>query len=188
MAKKRLCPGPALHHLHCPSEWVCFPERVATTPLPRNHTTAYSHDPSRITINQYWALWSPYSSYIILYITWLIHGDGRVTAGRGLSLNCSSYLPDSKDVGISRLYHPLQCGVHVCTYTPIISVWKVKVLVGHLCLTLCSTTDYSPPASSAQGILQASILEGAAISFSRGSFPPRDQTLVSCIAGWFFTI
>ena len=37
------------------------------------------------------------------------------------------------------------------------------------------------------GILQASILDWAAISFLRGSFPPRDRTLVSCIAGGFFT-
>ena len=22
---------PVLHYLHCPSEWVCFPERLATT-------------------------------------------------------------------------------------------------------------------------------------------------------------
>ena len=36
-------------------------------------------------------------------------------------------------------------------------------------------------------ILQARILEQVAIPFSRGSFQFRDQTLVSCIAGWFFT-
>ena len=30
--------------------------------------------------------------------------------------------------------------------------------------------------------------ECVAISFSRGSFQPRDQTQVSCIAGRFFTI
>ena len=37
-------------------------------------------------------------------------------------------------------------------------------------------------------ILQARILEWVAISFSKGSSQPRDQTLVSCIAGRFFTI
>ncbi|MDP1097659.1 hypothetical protein Q6288_26585, partial [Klebsiella quasipneumoniae] len=37
------------------------------------------------------------------------------------------------------------------------------------------------------GILQASILEWVAKSFSRGSSQPRDQTQVSCIAGRFFT-
>ena len=48
--------------------------------------------------------------------------------------------------------------------------------------------DYSPPGSSAHGILQARILEWVAIPFSRGSPQPRDQAWVSCIAGRFFTI
>ena len=42
--------------------------------------------------------------------------------------------------------------------------------------------------TSVYGILQARILEWAAISFSRGSSQPRDWTQVSCIAGRFFTI
>jgi len=41
--------------------------------------------------------------------------------------------------------------------------------------------DCSPPGSSVHGILQARILEWVAISFSRGSSPPRDQTHISCI-------
>ena len=44
------------------------------------------------------------------------------------------------------------------------------------------------PGSSAQGILQARILEWVASSFSRGSSQPRDQTCVSCIVGRFFTV
>ena len=48
------------------------------------------------------------------------------------------------------------------------------------CLTLCDPMDCSPPGSSVQGILQARILEWVAISSSRGSSPPRDQTHVSC--------
>ena len=36
--------------------------------------------------------------------------------------------------------------------------------------------DCSPPGSSIHGILQARILEWVAISFSRGSSQPRDQT------------
>ena len=47
---------------------------------------------------------------------------------------------------------------------------------------------YSPPGSSVHGILQARILEWAAISFSRGSSQSRDGTQVSSIAGRFFTI
>ena len=42
--------------------------------------------------------------------------------------------------------------------------------------------------SSVHGILQAKILEGVAIPFSRGSSQPRDWTWVSCTAGRFFTI
>ena len=44
----------------------------------------------------------------------------------------------------------------------------------------------SPPGSSVHGIPQARILERVAISFSRGSSQPRDQTYISCIAGRFF--
>ena len=47
--------------------------------------------------------------------------------------------------------------------------------------------DCSPPGSSAHGILQAKILELAAIPFSRRASQPRDWTQISCIAGGFFT-
>ena len=43
--------------------------------------------------------------------------------------------------------------------------------------------DCSPPGFSVRRILQARILEWAAISFSRRSFPPRNQIWVSCTAG-----
>ena len=46
--------------------------------------------------------------------------------------------------------------------------------------------DYSTPGSSVHGILQASMLEWVAISYSKGSSQPRDQTWVSHIAGSFF--
>ena len=50
--------------------------------------------------------------------------------------------------------------------------------------------DCSSPGSSVCGILQARILEWLAISSSRGSFPPRNRTYISCIshiADGFFT-
>ena len=56
------------------------------------------------------------------------------------------------------------------------------------CLTLSNPMDWSPPASSVRGILQARILEWVAMPFSRGSSQPRDQTQVSRTAGGFFTI
>ena len=48
--------------------------------------------------------------------------------------------------------------------------------------------DCSAWGSSVHGILQARTLEWVAIPFSRGSSQPREQTSVSFIAGWFFTI
>ena len=56
------------------------------------------------------------------------------------------------------------------------------------CPALCDLMDCSPPGSSVHGILQARILEWVAISCSRESSWPIDQTQVSCIAGRFFTI
>ena len=52
---------------------------------------------------------------------------------------------------------------------------------------LCDPMNCRLPGSSVHGIFQARVLEWVAISFSRGSFWPRDWTWVSCIAGRFFT-
>ena len=54
--------------------------------------------------------------------------------------------------------------------------------------TLCDPMDCSPPGPPVHGISQARILEWVAISFSRGSSQPRDQTCISFIAGRFFSI
>ena len=43
--------------------------------------------------------------------------------------------------------------------------------------TICDLLDCSLPGSSVNGIFQPRILEWVAISFSRGSSQPRDQTL-----------
>ena len=56
-----------------------------------------------------------------------------------------------------------------------------------LYLTLCDPIDSRLPDSSVHGIFQARILECIAISFSRVSSQPRDQTPVSYTAGRFFT-
>ena len=63
-------------------------------------------------------------------------------------------------------------------------------LLAQLCLTLCNLTDCSPSGSSVHGISQTRILEWIAISSSRGSSRPRDQTrtsCISCIGGRFIT-
>ena len=70
------------------------------------------------------------------------------------------------------------------TLHPIPSLWMWKSLS---CVWL-SGTLCSLPGSSIHGTLQARILEWIAFSFSGGSSQPRDQTQVSCIAGWFSTI
>ena len=44
--------------------------------------------------------------------------------------------------------------------------------------------DYRPSASSVHRVSQVRILEQVAISFSRGSLRPRDQTHVSCFGRW----
>ena len=62
------------------------------------------------------------------------------------------------------------------------------VLVTKWYLALWDPMDYNTSVSSVHGIFQARILDGVAISFSRGSSRPRDQTQVSCIADRFFTI
>ena len=46
---------------------------------------------------------------------------------------------------------------------------------------LCNPMDHSPPGSSLHGILQARILECIAGSSSRGSYRPRDWTLISYV-------
>ena len=52
-----------------------------------------------------------------------------------------------------------------------------------LLMTPWAVAYYSPP-----GISQAGVLEWVAISFSRGSSRPRDQTQVSCIPGRRFNL
>ena len=66
--------------------------------------------------------------------------------------------------------------------------YKPNVLVAQSCPTFYNRMDCSPPGSSLHGILQERILEWVAIFFSRGSSWPKDWTLVSGIAGRFFTI
>ena len=60
-------------------------------------------------------------------------------------------------------------------------------LVLKSCPTLVTPRTEACQGSSVHGILQARILEWVAISFSRESSWPRNQTQVSCIAGRFLT-
>ena len=80
-------------------------------------------------------------------------------------------------------FYLMRLGLHIYIHTYIYAYMCVRVLVTQSCLTLCNPVDYSPPGSSVCGILQARILEGVAILFSRGSSQPRDQTHISWMAG-----
>ena len=73
--------------------------------------------------------------------------------------------------------NPLQLGQWGmwCAYT-------VSCACAQLCPTLCNPMHCNPPVSSVHGIFQSRILEWVAISFSRGSSQPRDQTRVSCVS------
>ena len=65
---------------------------------------------------------------------------------------------------------------------------KSESEVAQSCPTLSDPMDCSLPGSSIHGIFQARVLEYGAISFSRGSSQPRDQTRVSHTAGRCFTM
>ena len=83
---------------------------------------------------------------------------------------------------------PLGCTVR--TTRKVATMVKARIfiaLVAQSRLTLCDPVDCTPPGSSAHGISQARVLEWVAISFSRGSSQPRDQTQLSCSAGGFLT-
>ena len=58
----------------------------------------------------------------------------------------------------------------------------ICVCVGSVVSDSVTSMDCSPRGSSVQGISQAKMLEWAAISYSRGSSQPRDQTHVSCVS------
>ena len=85
-----------------------------------------------------------------------------------------------------------------CFYTLIHSWWtspsewfkesESESEVAQSCPTLCDLMGCSLPGSSLHGILQARVLEWVAISFSRGSSRPRDQTRVSRILSIHFNL
>ena len=70
-------------------------------------------------------------------------------------------------------FHRSTACVHLC----VLSRWVVSSSLWPHGL------DCIPPGSSIHGIFQARILQRAAISHSRGSCQPRNQTLISCTQG-----
>ena len=91
-------------------------------------------------------------------------------------------LPNSLILGICHLiFYFYGYKDHLDRCTPSLDLFA-KLL--QLCLTLYNPMDYSPPGFSVHGILQARILEWVAISSSRGSSQPRDQSCVSYLLHW----
>ena len=74
-------------------------------------------------------------------------------------------------------------------YNFIMSIFLCAHAHAQLCPTLCDPRDYSPPGSSVHALFQARILEGVAISYTRGSSRLRDQTepAFPALGGGFFT-
>ena len=72
---------------------------------------------------------------------------------------------------------PLCVCVCVCT-----CVCARACSVTQSCPTLCNSMDCSPPGSSVHRISPARRLKWVAVSFSTGSFGPRDWTRVSCVS------
>ena len=74
--------------------------------------------------------------------------------------------------------------VSITTYsTELIGKFGCSVAKSHPTF-FCDRMDCSLPGSSVHGTPQARILKWVAISFSRGSSWPRDQTYVSCVGKW----
>ena len=120
------------------------------------------------------------------YQRWMTGGGDSPDGGAGVTA------PGSTELGLVRVgFLP---SVHFLILVVIDEHWLDPSfqwkwnLVTQSCPTLCDPVDCSPPGSSVHGILQARVLQWVAISFSRGSSQPRDQTQVSDIAGRVFII
>ena len=64
----------------------------------------------------------------------------------------------------------------------LVTQYFVVYLLSHV--WLCNPMDCSSPGFSTHGISQAKMVEKIAISFSRGSYQPRDPIPISCIGRW----
>ena len=109
---------------------------------------------------------------VIAMATGEYYGGHKLTSKTQRALCCRNHI------------YKLACGVD---FLPMYA--EVKWSEGaQSCPTLCDPMDCSLPGSSVHGIFQARVPEWVAISFSRGSSQPRDQTQVSRTTGRRFTV
>ena len=94
-------------------------------------------------------------------------------------MSLSEALSSSRTGIVSDNLYYMNWVLHVC-----VSECVCVRPVTQSCPILCDPINCSLPGSSIRGILLARILEWVAISFSRGSSWPRDQTHISCIPCW----
>ena len=94
-------------------------------------------------------------------------------------LPCSG--PGSRVEGLSLQLRQRGC-VWVCVCVCVCVHARACAKSFHLCPTLCKSMDCSSSGSSVHGILQARILEQAAMPSSGGYSQPRDGTHVSHIS------
>ena len=99
---------------------------------------------------------------------------------------CASFCCTEKWISykhISSLCHHRALSRVLCAIQQVLisSLFYTCAKLLQLCWTLCDPMGCSPPGSSIHGLLQAKILilEWVTISFTRGSFWPRDRTHVS---------
>ena len=111
------------------------------------------------------------------------HPPVSASAGHDAAVGAAS--SEVAVAAVAKMISPLTTSL---PYSPHWNRYATLCSVAQSCLSLCDPLDCSSPGSSLHGIFQARILEWVAISFSKWSSPPRDQTCVSCIAGGFFTI
>ena len=120
--------------------------------------------------------WLIFKSFIVLSIQYKTKGeDERFPLQKKKKWSWDSGPGLSNDREITLTHWPPGCG-------------SMSALVAQLCPALCDPIDCSSPGSCVHGILRDRMPEWFAVFFSRGSFWPRDQTLVSHIAGMFFTV
>ena len=110
------------------------------------------------------------------------------------SLQCVLRSISPMELSISKAVHSQVCSVNAVLSIPSLEIQCMCVCVSvcvrvcacvkslQLSLTFCDPLDYSPPVSSVHGIFQARIPEWVAISSSRGSSQPKDQTHVSYVS------